>query len=254
MAFVTESFEDHLSTIVLSRAERKNALSSDLLKALLQALLRAKEKGARVTILRGSGGSFSSGGDLREFYETEDTASRVDHVAMMLNEVIKGLRYMPSIVIAVVEGVAYGAGLSMALACDLVVATEEAKFNLAYRRIGLTPDGGASIFLPRLLGDKRFNALYLFSKDLTAREAEGLGLVNFVFRAEELEERLEGIVKDLLMLPHEAIPYYKRLVNQSLFFGMESHLERERLFVAELSSTQTFRTAVGRFLKGEKDA
>lgn len=254
MALLVESFKHPIYEIRLLRPEKKNALNYELTSSLLQALLRASDKGTKVTILRGSEGCFSAGGDVREFYESDDTASKVDHVARTLNEVIRTIRCMPSIVIGVLEGLAYGAGLSVALACDLVVATEDSTFNMAYRRIGLTPDGGGSIFLPRIVGDKRCNFLYLLSRDFTAKEAETMGLINFVFKQEELEEKLAHIVEELLALPHEVIPYYKRLINDALYFGLENHLEKERRFVGELSATQTFKQRVEAFLQRKRDA
>lgn len=252
--FVSESLDGPVFTIFFKRAEKKNALNSSFLEELLRSLLSSEERGAKITVLRGSKDAFSSGGDIKEFYQAPDPSLRIDHMAKLLNEVIKKIRYLPSIVIAVVEGIALGAGMSLALACDLVVASEKARFNMGYRRISLTPDGGASLFIPRICGDKRFNALYLFSRDIDAEEAERIGLVNFVFRDEEMEERLNEIISELLLLPFDVIPYFKDLVNSSIFPFLETQLQKERRFVSELAGKEIFRKRIEELLGRKKDA
>jgi 2-(1,2-epoxy-1,2-dihydrophenyl)acetyl-CoA isomerase len=121
--------------------------------------------------------------------------------------------------------------------------------NMAYRRIGLSPDGGGSFFLSRLVGAKRFNELYLLSRNIDVREARELGLVNFVFGEEELEAKLAELVRDLRALPAESISRFKELTNLSLFSGLAAHLDKERRYVTELGTRAEFKQRVEAILK-----
>ena len=181
MEVVTESLADGVFTIMLNRPEKKNAMSLDLLKRLSEALERAEAQGAGVIVIRGAGKTFCAGGDILEFRQSAQIDVQIDCMADYLHRSIRKIREINAIVIAVVEGLAFGAGLSLSLACDLTVAETKATMNMAYRRIGLTPDGGGSFFLSRLVGAKKFNELYLLSRNIDMREARELGLVNFVF-------------------------------------------------------------------------
>ena len=138
-----------------------------------------------------------------EFRDSAEPAVRMDGMADFLNRSINLIRNIPAIVIAVVEGLAVGAGMSLALACDLTLAETKAVMNMGYRRIGLTPDGGGSIFLPRLVGMKRFNELYFLSRNVTMEEAKEMGLVNFVVDEGDLEEELATLIEELKALPME---------------------------------------------------
>jgi len=120
---------------------------------------------------------------------------------------------------------------------------------MGYRRIGLTPDGGGSLFLARMVGAKRFNAFYLFSQNITMDEAKTLGLVNIVCEEEEFEEKLDKTIASLRNLPMETIGYFKDLVNHSLYSGLESHLDKERFYVSELASKPLFKERIEAFLK-----
>ena len=148
-------------------------------------------------------------------------------------------------------GVAVGAGVGLALACDLSIATKNTIMNMGYRRIGLTPDGGGSLFLARMVGMKRFNAYYLFSQNITMDEARAMGLVNIVCEEEEFEEKLNRMVANLRALPMETIKHFKDLVNNSLYSGLDSHLDKERFCVSELAGKPLFKERIEGFLKNK---
>ena len=245
---LVESLENEVCYITFQRPERKNALNQNLTTGLLKSLNQAEERKAKIVVLRGSNGTFSTGGDLQELYESENPVLMIDNAVNILNEVLIKIRAIPSIVISVVEGFAVGAGLSLACACDLVVASEDTTFNMGYRRVGLIPDGGGTVFLPKILGDKIYNALYLLSRDITAQEAKELGLVNFIFKKEEFEKEVKNIVEELLSLPFEAVPYYKMLVNSWMFPEFEVQLEKEKAFVKELVGKKEIREKIGTLL------
>jgi 2-(1,2-epoxy-1,2-dihydrophenyl)acetyl-CoA isomerase len=249
MDVVIETFDAGIYTITLNRPDKKNAMDTSLLQHLYSALKRADEQAPQVIIIRGSGKAFCAGGDLVEFNESPDPGSRIDDMADCLHQSIMLIRNTGAIVIAVVEGVAVGAGLGLSLACDLTLAAKNAIMNLGYRRIGLTPDGGGSISLPRLIGAKRFNELYLFSANVNMTEALALGLVNFVCDDAEIDIKLAEIVKNLLALPMETITRIKSLVNNSMFSGLGDHLDMERQYVKELGSQPLFKERLGAFFK-----
>jgi 2-(1,2-epoxy-1,2-dihydrophenyl)acetyl-CoA isomerase len=251
MTAVLETYDEGVYTITLNRPEKKNAMDYELLKDLYDALKRAESQKAPFVIIRGSGKAFCSGGDIVAFKSDPDAAALIDAEAGVLHESIKTIRTMNAIVIAAIEGVAVGAGVGLALACDLSIATKNTIMNMGYRRIGLTPDGGASIFLARMVGAKRFNAFYLFSQNITMDEARALGLVNIVCEEEDFEEKLNRIIASLRVLPMETIGYFKDLVNRSLYSGFESHLDKERFYVSELAGKPLFKERIEEFLKNK---
>ena len=248
MAAVLESLNDEVYSITLNRPEKKNAMDLELLQDLNEALRRARQGRAPVVVIRGSGKAFCSGGDLIAFKGAQDTEALIDAEALILHESIKMIRTMDAIVIAVVEGVAVVAGVGLALACELSITTKDTIMNMGYRRIGLTPDGGGSLFLSRMVGAKRFSELYLLSKNISADEAKELGLVNTVCDADQLEDTLNKTIVKLRALPMETIGYFKDLVNRSLYPGLESHLDKERFYVTELGGKPMFKQRIEEFL------
>ena len=249
MDVVLENVVDGVYTITLNRPEKKNAMSLELLKRFAEAVGRAETEGARIVLIRGAGKTFCAGGDILEFRESAQIDVQIDCMADYLHRGIQKIRQMSAIVVAVVEGLAFGAGLSLSLACDLTVAEKKALMNLAYRRIGLTPDGGGSFFLPRLVGAKKYNELYLTSRNIDMQEARDLGLVNFVYGEEELEAKLAELIRDLKALPTESLGLFKELVNLSLFSGLGRHLDKERRYVTELGTSPEFKKRLDVILK-----
>ncbi len=249
MDVVLEAYKDDTYTITLNRPDKKNAMDYDLLHGLYVALKNADNQKAPFVVIRGSGKAFCSGGDLLAFKEAQDAEALIDAEAGVLHDGIRLIRNINAIVIAVIEGVAVGAGVGLALACDLSIATKNTIMNMGYRRIGLTPDGGGSIFLSRLIGAKRFNELYLFSRNITMAEAKELGLVNVVCEEEELETKLAEMIKDLNALPMETISSFKDLVNHSLFHGLDMHLDKERFYVSQLGGKELFKQRLEAFFK-----
>ncbi len=249
MDVVFETFKDDVCTITLNRPDKKNALNYAIFKALPESFKRAEAQKPSIILLRGAGKVFCAGGDLIDFKDAEDIKALVDEEAALFNEIIKMIRNSGAIVIAVLEGFAIGAGAGLAAACDLTIAAKKTIMNLGYRRIGLTPDGGGSILISRLTGAKRFNELYLFSRNFSMDKAQELGLVNFVVEEEELEDSLQKMIDELKALPMETIKHFKELVNQSLYSGLDAQLDMERRFVTELSGKKEFTNRLAGFFK-----
>jgi len=248
MSVVNEAFADGVYTITLNRPEKKNPMNLELLQALFAALEGAEKQAASIVVIRGAGKAFCAGGDIVEFKNAPNTEQMIDADADWLHKCIRKIRSIPAVVVAVVEGMAFGAGLSLSLACDLTLAEKTTIMNMAYRRIGLTPDGGGSIFLPRLVGMKRFNEFYLLSRNIGMEEAERIGMVNFVVPEEEIEGRLASLLKDLRALPQETTAHFKELVNRALFFGLDTHLDKERLYVTEFAKGEEFTKRLAAFV------
>jgi 2-(1,2-epoxy-1,2-dihydrophenyl)acetyl-CoA isomerase len=238
MDLVKEKFRDGVYTITLNRPEKKNAMTMDLLVGFCQALRNAQERKAVVAVIRGAGGTFSAGGDLAQVTQSP---AHIDSMADALHTGIKLIRKMDAIVIAVIEGLSAGAGMGLALACDLTVAEKGAIMNMAYRRLGLTPEGGGTFFLPRIVGPKKLNEFYLLSRNIDMTQALELGLINFVWDRSDLEEGLNDLIQELMALPMETIPQFKSLVNHSVFAGLDVHLDRERFSVSQLGGKDQFR-------------
>lgn len=249
MNVVEETYSDGVFTITLNRPEKKNAMSLDLLKALYTSLEKGEKQQARLIVIRGAGKTFCAGGDVIEFRDSPEPGPQIDIMADYLNRSIIKIRNIDAIVVAVVEGLAFGAGVSLSLACDLTLAEKKAVMNMAYRRIGLTPDGGGSIFLPRLIGMKRFNELYFLSRNVNMDEAKELGLVNMVCDEAELDVTLAALLKELGSLPTETTRKLKELVNRCMLQGLDVHLDRERRYVSEFAATKEFKERLAKLFK-----
>jgi 2-(1,2-epoxy-1,2-dihydrophenyl)acetyl-CoA isomerase len=202
-----------VATITLNRPESLNALNAEMRRELLAALKAASRDAAvRAVVITGAGRGFCSGADLRGGSAERDFR-RV--VTDEYNPLISAIRALPKPVIAAVNGVAAGAGVSLALACDLVWAADDARFLQAFVRIGLVPDSGSTRALVRALGRHRAAQLIFTGEPLSAEEAHAAGLVNVVVPAEELADAAHAAGARLAAGPTRAIGYAKRLINHA---------------------------------------
>lgn len=214
-----------VATISLNRPESLNALNATMRQELLAALKAARRDGAvRAVVLTGEGRGFSSGADLRGGAGERDFR-RV--VTTEYNPLIAAIREMPKPVIAAVNGVAAGAGVSLALACDLVWAAEEARFIQAFVKIGLVPDSGSTRSLVRALGRHRAAELIFTGEPMSAAEARAAGLVNAVVPAAELPAAVAKVAAGLAAGPTRAIGLAKRLINHAEDASLDASLALE---------------------------
>ncbi|WP_046471069.1 enoyl-CoA hydratase-related protein [Allosalinactinospora lopnorensis] len=185
---VVYELSDGVATITLNRPDAMNSLTVEAKEALLAAVERAKaDADARAVLLTGSGKAFSAGQDLREHANSLSEGKGLNEtVRRHYNPIVLGLTRMPKPVVAAVNGVAAGAGASLAFACDLRVASEKASFLMAFTRVGLGADSGASWTLPRLVGHARAMEMLMLAEPVSAERALEIGLVNQVVPAEEL--------------------------------------------------------------------
>lgn len=234
----------------LNRPDSMNALNGQLRVDLLEAVRDiAEDDGARAVLLTGAGRAFSSGADLREDRQrTPD--GRPDVYSVLTGHyhpIIMCLREMPKPVIAAVNGPAAGIGLSLALACDLVLAAESAYFLLAFVNIGLVPDGGSSLLVPSRVGFARAAELAMLGERLTAAKALEWGLINQVWPDAELADRAEALCGKLADGPTGSYAGTKRQLNRWLYQDMAGQLEFEARIQQERAGSADFAEGVAAF-------
>jgi 2-(1,2-epoxy-1,2-dihydrophenyl)acetyl-CoA isomerase len=235
--------EGPVLTLTLRRPERLNSLDAPLLGALGEAMAEARQDDSiRAVVLTGSGRGFSAGADLTEGPH-EDVRRRL---SLRYAPIVHAMREMEKPVVAAVNGVAAGAGLSLALAADLRLAGESASFLLAFARIGLVPDAGATFFLPRLVGLGRAMELALLADQIDAAEALRIGLVNRVVPDADLATAARELAGRLARGPF-SLRLIKRALNQSLTSDLTSQLQREEDLQGLAVGSADFREGIRAF-------
>jgi 2-(1,2-epoxy-1,2-dihydrophenyl)acetyl-CoA isomerase len=218
---------DAIATITLDRPEALNALTIPMKVELLAALTAvARDRGVRVVVLTGAGRAFCAGQDLKERLEPDATPLAVE-VRERYNPIITAMRRLDRPIVGAINGVAAGAGASLAFACDIRLAAEGASFVLAFARIGLVPDSGATWFLPRLVGPAKAAELALLGESLSATDAERFGLVARVVPAATLAETAREVAARLAGLAPLALAQTKRALQRSWSVDLETALEDE---------------------------
>ena len=251
MEYATLLFErlGAVARITLNRPDAANALDETVARELMQAAIRISEdRSIRAVILTGAGRMFCAGGDLKAFARQEARLpAHLKELAGVLHLAISRFARMEAPVIAAVNGAAGGAGLSLCLFADLVIAAESAKFTLAYTRAGLSPDGGSTFFLPRIVGVRRALELALTNRTLSAAEARDWGIVTRVVPDAELRTAVDALARELAAGPTLAIGGAKRLFHQSTWESLETQMELEAQAIAASGHTEDFREGVTAF-------
>lgn len=249
----TLAVDGPVATLTLNRPSSYNALNPDMARSL-RAHAAAVEARAelRVMLIRGAGPGFCAGGDIGAFGAQGDDLA--PFLAAMLEDVHAFLEIvgrMPQVVVTAVHGVAAGAGLSITSMGDLCVATEDASFVPSYLKLGVSPDCGGTVGTVRVAGVRGALELYLLHDRLTAREAQGIGLVNVVVPAAELDVELARIAKRVCGLPQQAVATTKRLIRQASTTPLMEQLEAEGQGLIGCTRTEDFRRGLAAFLKRE---
>ena len=238
------------ATLELNRPERLNAWSNQLALDLRAAIRDAEDDPAiRALVVTGSGRAFSSGADLKEAAARADgeTVDVYRRLTERYHPIITGLRRMPKPVVAAVNGPAAGIGLSLALACDLVVAAESAFFQLAFVNIGLVPDGGSSLFVPSRVGFARAAELAMLGERLDARTALDWGLINRVWPDGEFRAQTRALLDRLANGATRSYAGTKRQLNRWLYEQMDAQLEFEAGIQREMSASGDFAEGIAAF-------
>jgi 2-(1,2-epoxy-1,2-dihydrophenyl)acetyl-CoA isomerase len=223
---------DDVLTLTLNRPEALNAFTVEMKEALLAALKdAARDKSVRVAILTGAGRAFCAGQDLKE-RQGPDVNDLGTELRTRYNPIISAMRRLEKPIIGAINGVAAGAGISIAMACDIVIASDKASFTEAFVRVGLVPDTGSSWFLPRLVGYQRAAQMMFTGDPVDAATAERIGLINRVVPAEALMDEANALAARLAQAAPIALALAKRALNRALDSGLDETLE----FEAQLQS------------------
>ncbi|HKP45505.1 MAG TPA: enoyl-CoA hydratase-related protein [Pyrinomonadaceae bacterium] len=255
MSFETIKFERRgaVALLTLNRPDSLNALTTKVAEEFLAAVNTAQAGGSRAILLTGEGRAFCSGGDIKEMRSIAERAGKIeaffDEPLQLLNECIETIRQTPLPFVAAVNGAASGGGCNLALACDVVIAGESAKFNQAFIKIGLVPDCGGSFILPRLIGWRRAAALMLTGEVVGAREAAQMGMINAVVPDAELMAQAMAMAEKLANAPTAAIGRIKQLLEASATNSYSQQLELERKLQIQSGMTTDFKEGVGAFLE-----
>jgi 2-(1,2-epoxy-1,2-dihydrophenyl)acetyl-CoA isomerase len=218
---------DAIATITLDRPEALNALTVPLKTELLAAFRAvARDRSVRAVVLTGAGRAFCAGQDLKERLEP-DAAPLAVEVREHYNPIIAAMRALDQPIVGAINGVAAGAGASLAFACDIRLAAQGASFILAFGRIGLVPDSGATWFLPRLVGPAKAAELAMLGESLSAADAERFGLVARVVPADALATEARAVAERLAGLAPRALALTKRALERSWSVDLDAALEDE---------------------------
>ena len=255
MGYRTLLFEtlNKVARITMDRPDQYNAFDDTMIGELLHALdTCSRDPDVRAVILTGEGKAFCSGADIgtiEAFLQADDKppSALFQYFVRHLHAIVVEIRRMPKPVVAAVNGVAAGGGFSLALACDLIIASETARFTLAYSRLGVTPDGGATFFLPRLLGPAKTAELIYLDPVLTVQQALKWGFVNKVVAEDDLREQALAVAQKLAEGPSRAHAGAKDLMNRTWHHTLEAQLEEERQHIMAASMTEDFNEGVAAF-------
>lgn len=260
MKYETIRFDkkERIAYITLNRPQSLNAFSLGLAAELPDAIDRCgRDEGIGVVLLTGEGRGFCAGGDIGEVKSFIDAPGKSPREWFLpgvgyANSIILGMRHLKKPIIGAINGAATGIGFSIAMACDLIIASEKARFGEAYSAIGLVPDGGASYFLPRLVGYHKAMELILTANIIDAQEALRLNVVNRVVPHESLMEVAGELAAKLAAGAPLALGRSKELVNQSFTASLETQLELEFQYQVQSSMTEDHEEGVEAFFKKRK--
>ncbi len=252
---VLQSLDNGLLTITMNRPDRRNALNPDMTQGLVEAARRAQDDTeVRAVLIRGAGGTFCVGGDVKSM-----AAGRapLPFEAKMANlrrgmEVSRILHQMPKPVVAQLDGAAAGAGLSIALSCDLRVASSSCKITTAFAKVGFSGDYGGTYFLTKMLGSAKARELYLMSPVLSAQEAYSLGMVSKVVPDADIEAETLELARSLAQGPSVALGYIKRNINNAETMTLEACFDGEAIHHTRAGETTDHKEAAKAFVEKRK--
>ena len=242
-----------IAYLVFNRPAVFNAMNEQLIREFRDvALSLASATDIRVLILKGAGKAFLAGGDVGTFHAKKDDPTLAATVVPMgdsMHDAIVAIRNMPFPVVAQIQGACAGAGVSVALACDFVVVSDKSTFNTAYTKIGLSPDGGATWILPRMLGIRKATELIMLAETIDAATALSLGMVTKVVPADELDGEVITLANRLANGATAAYANAKRLLNESFETPMRRQMDNEIARFADCTKTADFKEGVTAFVE-----
>jgi len=245
--------ENNVAWIALNRPEVFNSFNREMALQLQTTLDDCNtNSNVRALVLTGNGKAFCAGQDLKEVTDPELNPGFRKILEEHYNPIIQKIRTIEKPIIAAVNGVAAGAGANIALACDIVVASEQASFIQAFSKLGLVPDSAGTFFLPRLIGFQKASALMMLGDKVTAPEALTMGMIYKIFPIALFEEEVKTLAENLAQMPTKAIGLTKRLLNQSMHNNLEQQLKLESDLQIEASSSNDYNEGVTAFVEKRK--
>ena len=240
---------DAVGKITLNRPEKYNSFVREMALSLQNILANCEsDDSIRCILITGAGKAFCAGQDLKEAIDPQ--GPEIEQIVREhYNPIIKRIREIEKPVIAAVNGVAAGAGANLALACDIVTATQSAKFIQAFSKIGLIPDSGGTYFLPRLIGLPKATAFMMTGEPVSAEKAEVLGMIYAVYEDAEFEPKSLELARSIAAMPTKGLGYTKRLLNQSFNNSLEDQLALEAATQALSAHTDDYKEGIQAFLE-----
>ncbi|MCZ4319861.1 enoyl-CoA hydratase-related protein [Aequorivita viscosa] len=250
---ITTLIKNNVATLTLNRPEVFNSFNREM-ALLLQSELDACEKNTdvRAIVITGNGKAFCAGQDLKEVTSPELNPGFKKILEEHYNPIISRIRKIEKPIVAAVNGVAAGAGANIALACDIVIATENASFIQAFSKIGLVPDSAGTFFLPRLIGFQKASALMMLGDKVSAQDAEKLGMVYNVVSSENFLDQVISTANTLAKMPTKALGLTKRLLNNSMQNNLEEQLNLESKLQIEAAQSDDYAEGVDAFVNKRK--
>ena len=253
MSSILLKIENQIAFITLNRPDVFNSFNREMAFLMQDTLdICAKDDNIRAIVITGNGKAFCAGQDIGEITNPELNPGFRKILDDHYNPIIKKIRSIEKPIIAAVNGVAAGAGANIALACDIVVASENASFIQAFSKIGLIPDSAGTFFLPRLIGFQRATALMMLGDKVTSEEALNMGMIYKIYPTSFFLEEVTTLATTLAQMPTKAIGLTKRLLNQSLTNNLEQQLQLESDLQIEASSTNDYSEGVAAFIEKRK--
>ncbi len=238
--------------LTLNRPDAANGMNDTMTRELADVARRLDTDATKVVVLTGSGRFFSAGGDLKSFATAPSRGRHIKGVADDLHRAISSFARMNAVLITAVNGTAAGAGFSLAVTGDLVLAAESASFTMAYTKVGLSPDGSSSFFLPRLIGVAKTKELMLTNRTLSAQEASQWGLVTEVVPDDELAGRTDELAAQMAATASGSNGGVKELMMATFKNGLEEQMELEGRIIAERAESAEGREGVDAFMAKRK--
>ncbi|MCK0130528.1 enoyl-CoA hydratase-related protein [Flavobacteriaceae bacterium F08102] len=253
MASIKVEITNNVAYVRFNRPEVFNSINREM-ALLFQTILDTCEtdKTVRAIVITGNGKAFGAGQDLNEVTDPNLNPGFKKILEEHYNPIITRIRAIKKPILAAVNGVAAGAAANIALACDIVVAHEQANFIQAFSKIGLIPDSGGTFFLPRLIGFQKASALAMLGDKISAQEAARLGMIYQVFSSEEFESSVTKLAEKLANMPTKALGMIKELLNKSMTNDLQAQLAMESTYQIEAAQSDDYTEGVSAFIEKRK--
>jgi enoyl-CoA hydratase/carnithine racemase len=245
-----------VATLTLNQPSMRNALTGEISRGIIDALDGLEGGDARCLVIEGAGGAFSAGGDVNAMSERlageVPLEEAVQRVTQETSRAVKRLAefYLPTV--AKIDGVAFGAGANLAIACDVQLASDESRISFGFRQVGLAIDSGTSYFLPRIVGESTAKELVFTGELVEAERAESLGLFNHVYPDEEFDERADEFIEEIATGPTVALRTSKRLIRQGFESSLDQAMENEAAAQAAVFESHDHREGAEAFMANEE--